>query len=81
MAWWLAWLAWLSWLAARAYSLLLRLATPLHFARLWWRGRPGRREPAYRQWWPERLGFGTATPALANHLPMRLAVGCSSSGE
>ena len=43
-----------AWLARSAYSLLLRLATPLYFARLW---RRGRREPAYRQWWPERLGF------------------------
>jgi len=45
------------WLARSAYTLLLRLATPLYFARLWWRGRPGQREPTYRQWWPERLGF------------------------
>ena len=45
------------WLARSAYTLLLRLATPLYFARLWWRGRPDRREPAYRRWWPERLGF------------------------
>ena len=44
-------------LARAAYSLLLRLATPLYFARLWWRGR---QEPAYRQWWAERLGFGGA---------------------
>ena len=44
-------------LARSAYTLLLRLATPLVLARLWWRGRPGQREPAYRQWWPERLGF------------------------
>ena len=73
MAWWLAWLAWL---AARAYSLLLRLATPLHFARLWWRGRPGRREPAYRQWWPERLGFGSATAE-----PGRLWLHAVSLGE
>ena len=40
-----------------AYSLLLRLATPLVFARWWWRGR---HEPAYRQWWLERLGFSRA---------------------
>ena len=45
------------WLARSAYTLLLRLATPLYFARLWWRGRPDRREPAYRRWWSERLGF------------------------
>jgi 3-deoxy-D-manno-octulosonic-acid transferase len=41
------------WLARRAYSALLRLATPLFLARLWWRGR---REPAYRLAWRERLG-------------------------
>jgi len=40
-------------LARAAYSALLRLATPLYLARLWWRGR---REPVYRQAWHERLG-------------------------
>ncbi len=40
-------------LARAAYSLLLRLATPPYFARLWWRGR---QEPAYRGHWRERLG-------------------------
>ena len=40
--------------ARAAYSLLLRLATPLYFARLWWRGR---QEPPYRQWWGQRLGL------------------------
>ena len=40
-------------LARAAYSTLLRLATPLYLARLWWRGR---REPAYRLAWAERLG-------------------------
>ncbi|MDP1902338.1 MAG: 3-deoxy-D-manno-octulosonic acid transferase [Rubrivivax sp.] len=39
--------------ARAAYSWLLRLALPLYFARLWWRGR---REPLYRQHWGERLG-------------------------
>jgi 3-deoxy-D-manno-octulosonic-acid transferase len=43
--------------ARLAYSLLLRLATPLYFLRLWWRGA---REPAYRQHWPERLGHSAA---------------------
>ena len=65
--------AWLAWLARGAYSLLLRLATPLYFARLWWRGR---REPAYRQWWPERLGFSTATAP-----PGRLWLHAVSLGE
>ena len=65
--------AWLAWLAPGVYSLLLRLATPLYFARLWWRGR---REPAYRQWWPERLGFSTATAP-----PGRLWLHAVSLGE
>jgi len=49
-------------LARAAYSSLLRLATPLYLARLWWRGR---REPGYRQAIAERLGHGVgrATPA------------------
>ena len=46
-------------LARGAYTLLLRLATPVYLARLWWRGA---REPAYRQGWAERLG-GTAAAA------------------
>jgi 3-deoxy-D-manno-octulosonic-acid transferase len=50
-------------LARAAYALLLRLGLPLYFARLWWRGRPGRREPAYRDFWGERLGLPGATPA------------------
>ncbi len=40
-------------LARAAYSTLLRLATPLYLARLWWRGR---REPLYRRAIAERLG-------------------------
>jgi 3-deoxy-D-manno-octulosonic-acid transferase len=48
-------------LARAAYALLLRLALPLYFARLWWRGR---REPAYRLHWAERLGaFAGPVPA------------------
>ncbi len=49
------------WLARSAYSLLLRLALPVYLTRLWWRGR---REPAYRQWWGERLGssHGPSSP-------------------
>ena len=47
--------------ARAAYSALLRLATPLYFARLW---RRGRHEPLYRAAWNERLGgfSGTAVP-------------------
>lgn len=50
-------------LARLAYSTLLRLATPVYLARLWWRGR---REPAYRSHLGERLGLGgPAAPAGA----------------
>jgi 3-deoxy-D-manno-octulosonic-acid transferase len=42
-------------LARAAYSSVLRLATPLYLARLWWRGR---REPGYRVALAERLGGG-----------------------
>jgi len=54
-------------LARGAYALLLRAALPLYFARLWWRGR---HEPAYRQFWGERLGHapaGTSTGRLWLH--------------
>ncbi|MDP2005549.1 MAG: lipid IV(A) 3-deoxy-D-manno-octulosonic acid transferase [Rubrivivax sp.] len=54
-------------LARGAYALLLRAALPLYFARLWWRGR---REPAYRAQWAERLGHaapGTPTGRLWLH--------------
>lgn len=37
------------------YSTLLRLATPVYLARLWWRGF---KEPVYRTRWGERLGYG-----------------------
>jgi 3-deoxy-D-manno-octulosonic-acid transferase len=37
------------------YSSLLRVGLPLAFGRLLWRSR---RQPAYRQRWGERLGFG-----------------------
>ncbi|MBA4178084.1 MAG: 3-deoxy-D-manno-octulosonic acid transferase [Leptothrix sp. (in: Bacteria)] len=47
-------------LVRAAYALLLRLALPAYFARLWWRGR---REPAYRAHWGERLGFAPANPS------------------
>ena len=48
------------WWARSAYSLLLRLATPVYLARLWWRGR---QEPLYRSRWTERLGGVDAAPA------------------
>jgi 3-deoxy-D-manno-octulosonic-acid transferase len=61
-------------LAARlAYSTLLRLATPVYLARLWWRGR---REPPYRAHWNERLGGFAGTPA-----PGRLWLHAVSLGE
>ncbi len=44
-------------LARAAYTGLLRVATPLYLARLWWRGRS---EPGYRAHLGERLGFGAA---------------------
>jgi 3-deoxy-D-manno-octulosonic-acid transferase len=48
-------------LARAGYSALLRLATPLYLARLWWRGRS---EPLYRTAWNERLGgFAGSAPA------------------
>jgi 3-deoxy-D-manno-octulosonic-acid transferase len=54
-------------IARGIYSALLCLAAPLYLARLWWRGR---REPAYRRHWAERLGGGrrrAATGALWLH--------------
>jgi 3-deoxy-D-manno-octulosonic-acid transferase len=60
-------------IARAAYSTLLWLATPLYFARLWWRGR---REPAYRQQGGQRLGFGGA-----DDTPGRLWVHAVSLGE
>ncbi|MBQ0961453.1 3-deoxy-D-manno-octulosonic acid transferase [Ideonella sp. 4Y11] len=46
---------WRTALAGAAYSTLLRLATPLYLARLWWRGA---REPGYRVALAERLALG-----------------------
>jgi len=60
-------------LARAAYALLLRLATPLYFLRLWSRGR---HEPAYRQHWAERLGGFAGRP-----VPGRLWVHAVSLGE
>ena len=44
---------WRQRLARRAYSLLLRLLSPVYVLRLWWRGRA---EPLYRHAMAERLG-------------------------
>ena len=41
-------------MARHFYSLIWLFFSPLLFARLWWRGR---RAPAYRQRWAERIGF------------------------
>ena len=60
-------------LARAAYALLLRAATPVYFMRLWWRGR---REPAYRTHWRERLGVPSAPP-----VPGRLWLHAVSLGE
>jgi len=66
-------------LARAAYSTLLRLATPLYFARLWWRGR---REPAYRRAWRERLGgFAGARAEPGEPRPGRLWLHAVSLGE
>jgi 3-deoxy-D-manno-octulosonic-acid transferase len=59
--------------ARAAYTLLLRLALPLYFARLWWRGR---REPPYRQHWGERLGAASGSVQ-----PGRLWLHAVSLGE
>ena len=45
-------------MALALYRMLLWLATPFLFARLWWRGR---REPGYRQRMAERFGAIDAT--------------------
>ena len=49
-------------LARAAYTLLMRAALPLVFARYAWRAR---REPAYGAHWRERLGYPTAAKASA----------------
>ncbi len=41
------------------YSCLISASLPLAFGRLLWRSRT---DPAYRQRWPERLGFGPLAP-------------------
>lgn len=45
------------WLARQAYSLLLRVGTPVYLWRVWHRGKT---EPLYRAVWWERLGFYSA---------------------
>ncbi|MDE2082253.1 MAG: lipid IV(A) 3-deoxy-D-manno-octulosonic acid transferase [Burkholderiales bacterium] len=60
-------------MARAAYALLLRLALPLYFARLWWRGR---QEPEYRRHWRERLGGGVGAQP-----PARLWIHAVSLGE
>ncbi|MFC6670324.1 lipid IV(A) 3-deoxy-D-manno-octulosonic acid transferase [Marinobacterium aestuariivivens] len=45
-------------MARRLYTLFLYLALPLILVRLWWRGR---RAPAYRERWRERLGYVAAS--------------------
>jgi 3-deoxy-D-manno-octulosonic-acid transferase len=49
------------------YSIAWWLALPAVLGRLWWRGR---KEPAYRQHWPERLGFYSAIDPERNPTPM-----------
>ncbi|TDP88099.1 3-deoxy-D-manno-octulosonic-acid transferase [Aquabacterium commune] len=50
-----------AWLARQAYTLVLRLGTPLYLWRVWSRGRE---EPDYRAHWPERLGFYRGSAGL-----------------
>ncbi len=59
--------------ARGAYAALMWLALPLVFLRWWWRGR---REPAYRAHWRERLGGGVGAVA-----PGRLWLHAVSLGE
>ncbi|HLQ85057.1 MAG TPA: lipid IV(A) 3-deoxy-D-manno-octulosonic acid transferase [Salinisphaeraceae bacterium] len=49
-------------LARAAYRLLTWLLLPAAFAYFWWRGR---REPAYRRRWRERLGYAEHLPSNA----------------
>lgn len=55
-------------LARFAYSLLFYLLIPFIFMKLWWRGR---KNPAYRQAWPQRLGYlaplKTKQPCICLH--------------
>jgi 3-deoxy-D-manno-octulosonic-acid transferase len=62
-------------LARAAYTLLLRAALPLVFARYAWRAR---REPAYGEHWGERLGFAAPGPQPQ---PGRLWLHAVSLGE
>ena len=58
------------WLAGQAYSLLLRVGTPLYLWRVWSRGQT---EPTYRTAWWERLGFYGA--AYRQRLTLRQKAG------
>ncbi len=60
-------------LARGAYSLLLRLATPVYFLRLAWRARA---EGDYGRWWNERLGISSSQDE-----PGRLWLHAVSLGE
>ena len=55
----------LAWLVLAAYSLLLRLATPLYLLRLW---RRGAQEPGYRSALAERFGFYPGRPPMPGAL-------------
>lgn len=58
----------------QAYRLLVWSAVGPVFAYLWWRGR---RDPAYRQRWRERLGFAGSAPLP----PGGIVLHCASVGE
>ncbi len=58
----------------QAYQLLAWCAVGPLFAYLWWRGR---RDPAYRRRWRERLGFAGNVPLQ----PGAVLVHCASVGE
>jgi 3-deoxy-D-manno-octulosonic-acid transferase len=62
-------------LARALYAGALWLATPLYFARLWWRGR---QEPLYRRFWPERLGYAAGDAAVGSPVdaPVDVKTGC-----
>lgn len=63
----------------RLYSLLWWLALPLVLARLWWRGR---KEPGYRQYWGERLGFyGARLPERRTFMVHAVSVGETRAAE
>jgi 3-deoxy-D-manno-octulosonic-acid transferase len=65
-------------LALLIYGLLWRLALPLVFLRLWWRGRA---EPIYRQFWGERLGWPVGAQREAHGAAPLIWVHAVSLGE